>query len=197
MELLGIPGGTAVVYLRLCLYRHGSGQGELMMTATVQPPEKSWFKESIRKALLRHTQELAVTIERELDPKRKSETRSVAAHGQELGQAGMDQSYFDFNAFLRSLKAMLPLVLLVLSVLSYHLYRRYSIAEVVLEARQPAAEDRLAKARTVHEQFLSLPLFPRKETAQARRSLKRIAVRVARVSERLNKIYEKLNKDTV
>jgi hypothetical protein len=44
MELSGIPGGTAVVYLRLCLYRLGSGQGELMMTANVLPPEKSWFK---------------------------------------------------------------------------------------------------------------------------------------------------------
>jgi hypothetical protein len=138
-----------------------------------------------------------LTIKRELDPKGNKEARPVAGHGHghEHEQAGMDQSYFDFNAFLRSLKAMLPLVLLILAVLSYHLYRRYSIADVVLEARPPVPEDRVAKVNALHAQFVKLRLSPTKEAAQARRSLKRIAGRVARVGERLNKIYDKLNQD--
>lgn len=44
MELFGIPGGAAVVYIRLCFSRKGDAQGELMMAATVNPPENSWFK---------------------------------------------------------------------------------------------------------------------------------------------------------
>lgn len=108
----------------------------------------------------------------------------------------MDQSYFDFNAFLRSLKTLLPLVLIFMAILSYHLYRKYSILEMRLEPKpSKVSDERIAKANLVHSQFIKLPLSPFKEAAQARRSLKRIAIRVARVRERLDKVYEQLNQE--
>lgn len=106
----------------------------------------------------------------------------------------VDQSYFDFQAFLRSLKAMLPVVLMFLAMISYHLHRKYSIPQVLPESPQMSAE-RMAKVKSVHSEFIKLSLSPSKEANQARRSLLRISKGVARVKERLNKIYDRLGED--
>lgn len=60
MQIEGVPGGGCFVKWKLCITSAPTraDQTRVMITAAAASPLGSWFKESIRQALLQHTEEL-------------------------------------------------------------------------------------------------------------------------------------------
>lgn len=110
----GIPGGFCTMHLKVCLSSSLNDQSELVVTGQVEPPENSWFKESIRSALLEQIRSLWAEIKCLLYE--ESNLKAIAPMDETIQQV-----YFDSRLFFRSIKQITTLILITLSI-GYLLY---------------------------------------------------------------------------
>lgn len=105
----GIPGGSCSASLRQCLVENRkTAETEFTVSCDVMAPEHSWLKESVRaaitKELRRLYREIGCLI---VDEEAKKQ----------LGETTIQQIYFDLGAFSKSMRTLLPFILLILALI--------------------------------------------------------------------------------
>lgn len=149
----GIPGGCCSMLLRQCLHQGRSDVAEYAVTAEVRPPENSWFKESIKAALLTSVQKLFKEIAISL------ENQSGGVHAHRRPEATVQQVYFDRAAFKRSLIAILPIIGAALAV-GLFITRHRSYGQQPTPPH-PISEPAAQRIKEIRQQFNHLVSMPR------------------------------------
>ena len=167
----GIPGGCCSMLLRQCLHQGKLGVAEYSVTAEVRPPENSWFKESIKTALLASIQKLFKEIAISL------ENQSGGVHAHRRSEATIQQVYFDRAAFKRSLIAILPIIGAALAV-SLFITRHRFYGQQPLPP-QPINELAVQRIREIRQQFNHLVSVPREGFDSTKNRVASIKDRIA------------------
>ena len=105
----GIPGGSCSASIRQCLVNI-NGRSQLSVSCEVLAPENSWLKESVRMALLNQIQRLYQEIGHQI-------TGELSKR--EPFENTIQQVYFDPGAFCRSMRTLLPVLVLALATIGF------------------------------------------------------------------------------